>query len=144
MPTEQARVSARGWPAQLSGDLWRSFFSVAGQDGVELVAGADVELGEALVQVVLGRARAHEEAGSDRRVGQAIAGQPGDLDFPGGELGGHIGRAFTYSLAGREQLPRGSFGETVGSHAGRHGVAGAPLLARGGPPCPPAPPPPQV
>ena len=28
-------------PAQLSRDLWRSFFSVAGQDGVELVEGAD-------------------------------------------------------------------------------------------------------
>jgi hypothetical protein len=47
-------------PAQLSRDLWRSFFSVAGQDGVELVAGADVELGEDLVQVVFDGARAHE------------------------------------------------------------------------------------
>ena len=33
---------------------------VAGQDGVELVAGADGELGEDLVQVVFDRARAHE------------------------------------------------------------------------------------
>ena len=33
---------------------------VAGQDGVELVAGADGELGEDLVQVVFDRAQAHE------------------------------------------------------------------------------------
>src|SRR6266568_8041533 len=118
--------------------LWRSFFPVAGQDGVELVAGADVELGEDLVQVVLDRARAHEEVGSDLRVGQAITGQPGDLDLPGGELGWHTGRAFTYSLAGREQLARGSFGEAVSSHGGEHLVRGAQLLAGIDPPVLPA------
>jgi len=42
------------------GGLSRSFFSVAGEDAVELVAGADVELGEDLVQVVFDGAGAHE------------------------------------------------------------------------------------
>jgi len=46
------------------------FLSVAGQDVMQLVAGADVELGEDLVQVVFDGARAHEQlaaiAGLDR------------------------------------------------------------------------------
>ena len=46
-----------------------------GKDTRELVAGADVELGEDLVQVVLHGARAHEQPGRDLGVGQAIAGQ---------------------------------------------------------------------
>src|SRR6266568_4768778 len=99
MPTEQARYRARDGQRSCPEICGGRSFPVAGQDGVELVAGADVELGEDLVQVVFDRARAHEEVGSDRRVGQAIAGQPGDLDLPGGELGWHTGRAFTYSLA---------------------------------------------
>src|SRR5712691_2013821 len=42
-----------------------------GKDTRELVAGADVELGEDLVQVVFG-ARAHEQPGRDLGVGQAM------------------------------------------------------------------------
>jgi hypothetical protein len=49
---------------------------------VELVAGADGELGEDLPQVVLDGAGAHEKLASDLGVGQAAAGQPGDLGLP--------------------------------------------------------------
>src|SRR5712691_10950781 len=54
--------------------LLRSFVSAAGQDAVELVAGADVELSEDLVQVVFDRARADEQLGGDLGVGQAVTG----------------------------------------------------------------------
>src|SRR5580692_11561206 len=43
-----------------------------GQDLVELAAGADAELGEDLVQVVLGGERADEHPGADLGVGQAV------------------------------------------------------------------------
>src|SRR5713101_6403200 len=75
------------------GDLSRFSASAAGQGAVELVAGADVKLGEDLVQVVFDGARAHEQLGGDLGVGQAVAGQPGDLGLPGGELGGGAGGA---------------------------------------------------
>src|SRR4051812_23727638 len=91
-----APVTRRGAPRGAEGlrVLWGlrlSFVPLARQDAVELVPGVDVELGEDLVQVVLDGARAHEEPGSDLGVGQAIAGQPGDLGLPGGELGAGIG-----------------------------------------------------
>ena len=56
---------------------------VAGKDAVELVARADVELGEDLAQVVLDRARADEQPGADLGVGEAVAGEPRDLAPPG-------------------------------------------------------------
>src|SRR5258708_25773332 len=86
---------------------------MAGQDAAELVAGADGELGEDLVQVVLDGARAHEQLGGDLRVGQAVGGQPGDLGLPGGQLEGGLGGALAYSLAGGPQLARGPLGEPV-------------------------------
>src|SRR5260370_878120 len=103
-----AGIEARG--------LSRSFVSVAGQDAGQLVAGADVELGEDLVQVVFDRARAHEQLGSDLGVGQAVAGQLADLGLPRGELGGGSGGAFAYPLASGTQLARGPFGEPAGAH----------------------------
>src|SRR5260370_13224606 len=97
---------------------------------MELVAGANVELGEDLVQVVFDGARAHEQLGGDVGVGQAVAGQPGDLGLPGGEPGGDIGGTAADALAGGQQLAGGSFGEPVGAHSGEHLVGGAQLLAR--------------
>src|SRR5260370_15335127 len=47
------------------GGLPQSVAPAAGQDAVELVAGADVRLGEDLVQVVLDGGRAHEQLGRD-------------------------------------------------------------------------------
>jgi len=49
---------------------------VGRQDAVELAAGADVELGEDLAQVVLNRARTDEQPGADLQVLQAVD-QPG-------------------------------------------------------------------
>ena len=60
---------------------------------MELVTGADGEFAEDLMQVVFDSSRAHEELGSDFRVGQAVAGKPGDLGLPCGELGRGIGGA---------------------------------------------------
>jgi hypothetical protein len=97
---------------------------------VDLVTGADGELGEDLVQVVFDGARAHEQLGGDVGVGQAVAGQPGDLGLPGGEPAGGVGGALADPLAGGQQLPRGSFGEPVGAHRGEHLVRGAQLPAR--------------
>jgi hypothetical protein len=61
--------------------------------------------------------------------GQALAGQPGDLGFPGGELDGSTDGALADALAGSTQLARGTFGEPAGSHGGEHLVGGAQLLA---------------
>ena len=52
---------------------------VGRQSAVKLVAGADVELGEDLAQVVPDRARTDEQPGADLRVRHDLAGQPRDL-----------------------------------------------------------------
>ena len=57
-----------------------------GQGVAELAARGDAELGEDLAQVVLDRAGADEQPGADLRVGQPLAGQPGDLGLLGGQL----------------------------------------------------------
>jgi hypothetical protein len=106
-----------------------SFFCAAGQDAVEPVAGADTELGEDLVQVVFDGARAHEQLGRDLGVRQAVSSQPGNLGLPGGELGGDPGGPLPDALACGTQLARGSFRESVGTHACKHLVCGAQLLA---------------
>src|SRR5260370_10031142 len=61
-------------PESRLGDLSQSFVSAAGQHAMELVAGANAELGEDLVQVVFDRARAYKQLGRDGGVGQAVAG----------------------------------------------------------------------
>src|SRR5580658_882031 len=52
---------------------------VGRQDAAEIAAGGDVELGEDLAQVVLDGARGQEQPSADLRVGQTVAGQPGNL-----------------------------------------------------------------
>ena len=99
------------------------------QGAVQLVAGADAELGEDLVQVVFDGTQAHERLSGDVRVGQALAGQPGDLGFPGGEPIGWISLALAHLLAGGTQLTRGPFGKPVGLHGGEHLVSGTQRLA---------------
>jgi hypothetical protein len=51
----------------------------------ELLAGANVELGEHLAQVVLDSARADEQLGADLRVRLSLGGEPRDLRLLGGE-----------------------------------------------------------
>src|SRR5882757_8880575 len=59
---------------------------VAGQDADELVARADLELGEDLAQVIFDGARADEQTGADLWVRESVAGQPRDLGFLRGQL----------------------------------------------------------
>jgi hypothetical protein len=83
---------------------------------MELVTGTDGELVEDLVQVVFDSPWAHEELGTNLRVGLAVAGQPGDLGFAGGELVVSFSGAYPYALARGTELARGSLREPVGSH----------------------------
>ena len=73
---------------------------IGDEDAVELVARADVELGEDLAQVILDGAGADEQAGADLAVGETVTGEPGDLRFLGGELGAGLDGAFAGSCAG--------------------------------------------
>jgi hypothetical protein len=74
-------------------------------------------------------ARAEEESGADLGVGEAIAGEPGDLPLLTGELVARVRRALAHLLARRQKLAAGTLGE--GLHADRleHLVCGTQLLA---------------
>src|SRR5947208_12771905 len=96
----RASAPDRLWPARLGPDGGR----VAGQDAVELVARADVELGEDLAQVVLDRARTDEQPGADLGVRESVAGEPGDLGLLGGQLVPGLDGALADSLAGGQEL----------------------------------------
>src|SRR5215470_15289037 len=74
------------WPGRR---LRRAVSAVRGhwcQGAVELGPGADAELAEYLVQVVVDGAFADVQAGGDLGVGQSLAGQAGDAGFLRGEL----------------------------------------------------------
>src|SRR5215469_14477021 len=106
---------------------------VAGQDAVELAAGADAELGEDLAQVVLDRARADEQSRADLRVGKTLAGQPRDLGLLGGQRitglagsrSGGLRGALADGLAGGQQLAAGALGEPAGPCRIKQLVGGA-------------------
>src|SRR5690349_10865887 len=68
--TRPSRALARGDAARL-GD--------GGERAAQLLARADLELGEHLAQVVLDGARADEQPGSDLRVRLPVTGHAGDL-----------------------------------------------------------------
>ena len=70
------------------------------QDAVELVARADVELGENLVQVILDGPRTDEHPSADLDVRQPVAGEPRDLPLLGGELVARLDGALANRLAG--------------------------------------------
>src|SRR5260370_16956240 len=59
-------------PLSRLGDLSRPFVPAAGQDGVELVAGADGQLGEDLLQLVLPPPRAPPPPAPDLAVPQPL------------------------------------------------------------------------
>ena len=97
----------------------------------ELAARGDAELSEDLAQVVLDRAGADEQPGADLRVGQPLAGQPGDLGLLAGQLLiASGGGALAGGLASGPQLAPGPVGERVHPHGLEHVVGGAQLLAR--------------
>src|SRR6516162_1936024 len=81
--------------------------AAVGQRSPELQARADLELGEDFAQVVLDGARADEQPGADLRVGQAVAGQAGDLGLLGGERVTRFNSALAGGLAGGGQLAAG-------------------------------------
>src|SRR6201986_188130 len=73
--------------------------AVLGQHVPELPARGDAELGEHGAQVPFDRARADEQMGADLRVGQDVAGEPGDLLLLRRELASRLGTALAYLLA---------------------------------------------
>src|SRR5262249_17674145 len=93
-----------------------------GQRSVELPAGAELELGEYFAQVVLDGARADEQLGGDLRVGEAVAGQAGDLGLLRGERVARFHGALAGGLAGGGQLAAGPLGESLHADRGEHVV----------------------
>src|SRR5262245_17811935 len=70
------RTPAHGWRTSSNANAPAT---VRGQCGVEAVSRIDSQLAEDLVQVPLDRARTEEQLGADLRVGEPVAGEPGDL-----------------------------------------------------------------
>src|SRR5690349_3369694 len=101
-----------------------------GQRPAELSAGADAELAEDLVQVVLDSAGAQEQPGADLRIGVSLTGELGDLRFLDSELTGRLSRTLAYVLARGEQFPLGASGEPVHPQRGQHLVSGPQLVPR--------------
>src|SRR5437660_12405312 len=75
------------------------------QHPVQLVARADIQLGEDLAEVVLDRSPADEQPRTDLGVGDTVASQPRDLRLLSGELVARLDVAFACALAGRQQFP---------------------------------------
>src|SRR5688500_2242835 len=96
----------------------------------QLLAGADAELREHLVQVVLDGARADEQLGADLRVSAPVLGEPGHLRLLRGELVTRLDREPAHRLARRGQLAPGALRERLGAEAAEHLVRGAQLLSR--------------
>ena len=95
----------------------------------KLLARADVELAEHLVQVVLDRPRADEQPRADLGVGVPVAGQPCDLRLLRGEGVAGLDREPARGLAGGEQLAARALGERLGTEAAEALVGGAQELA---------------
>jgi hypothetical protein len=96
---------------------------------LELVARADFELAEHLVEVIFDAARADEQPGADLRVGEPLAGEPRDLrvlrretflasDGPSGD-----------SLTRGRQLALGAAGGSLDPHRREHGACRPKLVA---------------
>src|SRR5215472_17738299 len=116
-PESAPRLPA--WPA-----------SILGEDAGQVAAGADLELGEDLVQVVLDRLAADEQLGGDLLVGRPVARQGGDLGLLRGELVSRGDGAFAGGLAGGRELTRSPLGKSLRAHRGENLVGGAKLHAR--------------
>src|SRR5256885_14418419 len=81
----------------------------------QFLAGADVELGEHLLEVVLDGAWADEQLGADLRVGLPVARHPRDLSLLGGEQVARLDREPADGLAGGRQLAPGALREGLGA-----------------------------
>lgn len=73
---------------------------------MKLLAGADAEPSEHLVQMPLDRARAEEEPRGDLRVRQPIAGELGGLSLLRSEIVARLNRTGANDLARRQSSRR--------------------------------------
>src|SRR5580765_2282075 len=110
------------------GRLWLPRLS--GQGDRELLAGADVELREHLVQVPFDGARAEEELRTDLRVRLTVPGELRDLCLLGGELVARVVGASARFLSGGDELSPRSLGESLHAHGAEHVVRRVQVLAR--------------
>src|SRR5919107_964960 len=95
----------------------------AAEGPVELVARADPELAEDLVQVIFDGAAADEQARADLRVREAVAGKARDLGLLRGELVAGLDRALADARARGLQLASGPLRERLHSHRGEQVVS---------------------
>src|SRR3954451_9421637 len=93
------------------------------------MARSDAELVEHLVQVVLDRAGADEEALTDLRVGQPVAGQGGNPCFLRRELPVGLHEAAPRCLTGGKEFAVGAFRESGGTQGDEGAPRGAQLRA---------------
>src|SRR3954447_17252669 len=114
--------------ALASGDAAR--VGNSGERAAQLLAGADLELGEHLAQVVLDGAGADEQLGADLRVRLPVARHAGDLGLLGREDVAGLRCAPGRGLAGGQQLAAGALGERLGPDSVEVVVRGSKLLAR--------------
>src|SRR3954462_15402925 len=84
--------------ALASGDAAR--VGNSGERAAQLLAGADLELGEHLAQVVLDGARADEQLGADLRVRLPVARHAGDLRLLRREEVARLDRELAHRVAG--------------------------------------------
>ena len=96
----------------------------------QLVAGADVQLSEHLVEVVGHGVRTDEQLGCDLGVRLALGGEPGDLVFLRGELVARLGCPNPWVFAGGEQLDPGTVRERAGADRVEH-LSGGPQMYAG-------------
>ena len=101
---------------------------------MELPAGADVELGEHLAEVVLGGAGADEELRTDLWVGVACGRQASDLRLLCREDVVRVHGALPHRLARRLELEAGPPGERLRPEPAEHVVRRAQVLAGVHPP----------
>ena len=102
----------------------------AGQCVRQLPPGTDAELGEHVAQMPLHGPRAEEEPRADLRIGQPVAGEPGDLPLLGGQIVARFDRPLAHLLARGLKLLTGALGERLHPDRGQHLVGRAQLLAR--------------
>src|SRR4051812_47839101 len=91
-PVLRARVS----PGRYPGLYGRGLPVAAGQSLTEAHSGSDSKLGEHLAQVPFDGARTDEQPRADLRVGEPVAGEPGDLLLLSGEVIAHLDGALAH------------------------------------------------
>src|SRR5512132_3720876 len=99
-------------PRSRSGDFGLRGLKSASQ----FASPSDAELGEHVAQVPLDGASTQEQAGSDVRVGEPVAGELGDLTLVRGEIVAGLGDPPTCLLTRCEELATGAFGERPHPH----------------------------